>query len=707
MPLQTAIAVENNFRNGLITEATGLNFPENACTAASNVTFAFDGSVRRRLGINYESNFAQKTIDRTLAAVSTYLWKDVGGDGNTSLIVSQVGSTLYFYEVGSAGVSNGAVASTVTLTPVSGAPATNTLECQYSSGNGLLFVTHSYCEPMYISYDTTSQTATATNIILKIRDFEGDTADANAVTDRPTATLAGLEVHHKYNLYNQGWTTTNLTAWDTAFTTMPSNADVMYLFKNSSGDFTASTTVVAQVDTGMVGNTPAAKGHFILTLSSGDRDGASGFSGSTATSASYWRPSTSTFYDGRVFYAGLNQNKFNTRIYFSRIVENAGQYGNCYQDNDPTSENFFDLLPSDGGVISIPDAGAIIKLFPHTAGLVVIANRGVWLITGNQGIGFTADDYTQIKLSNINTLSNTSCVDVAGNLSWWTVEGIYMLTVGQSGGPVIQSITYSKIKTFFDAIPAASKGYARGMYDHISGVIQWVYKSTEGSTPTDIYTFDSILNFNTFTGAWYTWTIDTSLASINSILLLQTSAGSLAQVSVVDDTPHDVIDDSSNSVVSYIEANSTVVPGFIYFCSQTNGSSYSFTFGSERDLAYVDWESADTVGADYTSTFTSGYKLRGKAINKWQPIYLRLYSNNTGDTAYSFSGLWDYAVNAAANRWSNAQTITHSNSNYGTLSARIKVRGHGQALQFKVSSTSGDNFYLIGWSEYSAGNSVP
>ena len=46
--------VENNFVNGLITEATGLNFPENACTDTLNCIFYDNGKVSRRKNVRFE-----------------------------------------------------------------------------------------------------------------------------------------------------------------------------------------------------------------------------------------------------------------------------------------------------------------------------------------------------------------------------------------------------------------------------------------------------------------------------------------------------------------------------------------------------------------------------------------------------------------------------------------------------------------------------
>src|SRR5687767_6698551 len=245
MPQQAAVVVENDFSGGLVTEASGLNFPEKACTETYNCEFNMDGSVRRRLGFDFEADWTTKDINRTDKVVNTYLWKNVAGNGDLTLFVLQVGLVIYFYEViADQGFSAGAIASSVTLSPVSGAVDSELIEAQFSDGNGYLFVTHPNCDPVRISYTVATQTATGTSITIQIRDFEGAVADPYAVDERPTSTLAALNDAHEYNLRNQGWTTTNLTAWDTAQTTMPSNADVMWSFKDTTSDFDASAAAI-------------------------------------------------------------------------------------------------------------------------------------------------------------------------------------------------------------------------------------------------------------------------------------------------------------------------------------------------------------------------------------------------------------------------------------------------------------------------------
>jgi len=336
MPQQTTVAVENSFIKGLVTEATGMNFPEQAVTETFDCIYDIDGSVFRRTGFDFEPNFTTKTIDRSNRAIREYVWQNVSGNGNITVIVVQIGNTLYFYEADGTGIfSTGAQTTTVTLTPVSGAPTPDAVEAQFTDGNGYLIVTHPYCEPMRIAYDIAAHTATATSITLKIRDFEGAVADPYAVDERPTSTLAALNISHFYNLLNQGWTSGNLTAWDTAQTTMPSNVDVMWRFVDATNTFTATTAIINSV---VQGNTPAPNGHFILDLANQNRIGVmSGAPGIVNTTTGFQRPGVCAFFAGRVFYAGINFIGFNSNIYFTQIIENTMQYGNTYQQNDPTS----------------------------------------------------------------------------------------------------------------------------------------------------------------------------------------------------------------------------------------------------------------------------------------------------------------------------------------------------------------------------------
>lgn len=701
---QTGFSVENNFVNGLITEASGLNFPVGAVTETYDCVFNIDGSVERRPGFDLEDAYITETVDRSNKAISTYTWRDVAGNGDLSLSVVQVGDTLYFYQISDAGnFSQGILGNQITMTGVSGAPSISTVEAQYSSGNGLLFVTHPYCDPFYVSYDTSSEEVSATTIAVNIRDFTGDLADTYDVDERPTATLAGVDVNHLYNLYNQGWNTANLTAWDTAQTTMPSNADVMWRFVDSSDDFDAGNDSIARV---VLGNTPAPKGHFILDLFDQDRDTAAGTSGATSSGTGYFRPSSSAFFAGRLWFTGISATGFNSNIYFSQIVSDANQYGNCYQYNDPTASDLFDILPSDGGVISIPDAGTIYKLQPIPGGLCVFSANGIWFITGSTGLGFTATDYTVQQISRTPVLNASSFVNVAGRPMWWSVDNIYTITQGNGTLPNVQPVTFNNIKSFYDEIPVTSKRFARGFYDSINSIVRWVYRESSSTQITSLYEFNRVLNYNVLTNAFYPWTISDSDVKVNAIVDVDLISRSVGVVDVVDSDTTPVVDGEGNQIIAFTSSGTDVIPFSKFLVSYPEDSSYELTFASCNNTNYVDWETYGSV--DYTSYFISGYRLLGTGGRRFQNNWVRLFSRVEEDISYYFQGIWDFAnTGDGTGRWSTKQYVNHTDTNYSNASKRLKVRGRGLALQFKVTSKAGEPFHLIGWNAMQTVNTGP
>lgn len=709
MSQQAAFAVENSFIKGLVTEATGMNFPEQAVTDTYDCVFDIDGSVYRRTGFDLEENFTTKTIDRSNAAIKTYLWQNVAGNGNVTVVVVQIADTLYFYETNGTGIfSTGAQTTSVTLTPVSGAPAPDVVEAQFCDGNGYLIVVHPYCDPMRIAYDADAHTATPTTVNIQIRDFEGAINDPYAIDFRPTSTLAALDKYHHYNLLNQGWNDTNLTTWDTNQTTMPSNVDVMWRFVDTSNTFTPSNTIIASV---VQGNTPAPNGHFVLNLSNQDRSTASGIPSLVSTTTSFQRPSVCAFFAGRVFYAGINYLGFNSNIYFTQILESTNQYGDCYQTNDPTASDLFDILPSDGGVLSIPEAGTIFRMHTVPGGLAIFAANGVWFLTGSTGLGFEANDYVLLKIADIQTISDTSFVNVNGYPAWWNAEGIYMLQGSNSGTmPVVKSLTYDSFKTFYDNIPVTSKRYVRGFFDKTDGQIRWLYRSTVTTDLNKTYEYDRVLNYNFRTDAFYPWTItDNGAVKVHAILPTELITRPVLVNNVVDSSSNNVVDSSSNQVIAFSDSGNDAQQFDKYLVSYPdNAGSYNVTFAERSDTLYRDWYKYDLFGFNYVSYFITGYKLRGQAIRKFQSNWVEIYSRLDDPVSYQFQGVWDYAnTGSGTGRWSVNQTVSHTDTNYDNAFRRLKVRGHGKSLQFRVSSIENQPFDIIGWATAQTINGVP
>lgn len=466
-----------------------------------------------------------------------------------------------------------------------------------------------------------------------------------------------------------------ITTWNTALGNYPSNADQWWRFKTTSNVFDPATTVTNI----SIGLGAAPKGHYLIDAFNQQRDLVSGVTSITDITTTS-RPTNGCWFQGRVWYTGINSSQAATgtapsttwteNIYFSQVVQKVDDFGKCYQTNDPTAEDLFDLLPTDGGVIVIQGSGPIYKLFPIQNGMLVFAANGIWFITGSQGIGFTANDYTITKISNIQSISTSSYVNVMGLPYFWNEEGIYQVAPAQQGGLGVNPITVGTILSFYEDIPLESKKHVRAAYHPIDYVIQWIYRSTNSSSIDEKYTFDKVLNYNVYNKAFYPYTVDSTQGKIKAIVYITGPGGS-----------------------------SSVEAGFKYLC----GVSDNVSFSDLHDTNYVDW--ATVTAVDYTSYFITGYKLHGQAQRRFQIPYVYMYNRQIDDySSYLIQFRWDYATSGDTGRWSTTQFVENNAANYSVISRRHRVRGHGLVLQMKLSSVSGQPFDVIGWSMYETQN---
>ena len=779
MPQQVITSVENNFTKGLITESTGLNFPENAATDADNCVFTLIGDVTRREGIDFEEGGdISVQIDVTNKGMSSYVWNNPGGDGNSKLLVKQVGSSIWCYNIGAASASSPLsqhfLANGITFSGyvAVGGVFDDTQECEYADGNGYLFVYHPSCDPFYVTFDPISKTYTSARILVQIRDFVG-VLDNLSVSTRP----GFLSIEHQYNLTNQGWvkgalwsatssdvktvavgavsfnvaagltvtigdkvsitstiaaspggifqpagsnimsgnvtgyagTTLSLnitsvqsiwsgslfSSWaffpistglidtfNTAVHVYPSNSDVWWTFKDSTGTFSPATTIANQ--TFDIGNAP--KGHFVFEAFNQNRIYLLGLAGIPTINTTA-RPKTGCWFQGRVWYTGVNAQQAATadtnftswaeNIYFSQVVVSPSDFGSCFQLNDPTSETLNGLLPTDGGVVTIAGCGSVYKLFPISNGLLVFANNGVWFITGSQGIGFSANDYTVTKISNVKILTSKAFIDVMGLPYFWNEDGIYRVSATQNNSLSVEPITVGTIQTFYNNIPTVSKRFARGDYNPIDYQIQWCFRSTEEASVTERYQFDSFLNYNVYNKAFYPYSIATPTTgvSINAFV-------------------HDV------KYVTYPFTGQALPPSnFKYLSSyQLIGRGYFHGIAEEHDPTFFDWSTITPI--NYISTFTTGYKLHGKGLMKFQVPYIYTFSRNDTLTSFYIQGLWDYANDRDSNRWTVRQFIDNNDPKFGVTFRRHRLRGRGLVLQIKFTSVDQKPFDIIGWSVY-------
>lgn len=706
----STIVVENNFVRGLLTEPTAMNFPEDAAADADNVIFSATGEVTRRPGIDLEAEAVIHDINNLTSSPDVFVefkWDSVGGIGTTSLLVQQIGSKIKFFFVSDLAISAGLAPFEIDLLDYKTAVSDDLIRnntCQFTSGRGFLFIAHPFIDPLAVEYFQDTNDISVQTITVEVRDFER-LDDGLEIDERPT-TLSSL---HKYNLYNQGWDTiqpTNdgwmqvLQYWDNRRADFPSNADVFWLFRDRDGDDVGNINTSWIDRNGYRGSTPAPNGYYIYPAWNIDRSVKSGIPNLPRLSSNNSRPSCIAFYAGRIFYSGISADKFSDKIYFSQIVESDSQFGKCHQFNDPTSEAAFDLLDSDGGVISLPLISKIISMKAVGDALVVVGTNGVFVIRGTSNNAFKATDYTVEFVSDVGGISDLSIVKVDNSLIWWNYDAIYGLSTDEAGISFqVENISKTTIQKFVDQIPPDHKKWIKGAYNKKDRVVQWLCNDQPGAP---IKQYNRILELNAISKAFYPHTISTDQAP-QIVGILSISGQKLSRFknkiialdsSVVTTLSGENVEVDEEFVLPNTESFKYATSGNIY------GGNQGFTYSDSQDN-YVDWESFG--GSNYLSYFVSGHRIRGELLRPFQSSPIAVTLTDLPDGEILIRGIWDYGA-----RTTMPQSLYLRGTDIGDyLVRRVKLRGKGRAFQLRFDSVDDHPFSLVGWATYDTGGQQP
>lgn len=593
---------------GLYTEGGYLDTPVEAWRDAENVVPNLDGSVQRRKGIDYELDYTVTTsvtdsVHNEQAFVVEH-WNSVGGDGSRNFIVVQKGATIEFYDNVGDGVGASRRPFTIDLTSYK--PSTNpntigTSPIQTVSGNGRLVIVSQDSEPLLVEFDDSTNTITVTQLDIKIRDFAGlqstESGSPISVTTNPNV----LDASHNYNLLNQGWLAAHITSYDSAIGLFPDNTQQWTVGKDSTDTFTP-----ALLDKHDFGTSPAPRGRFILDLFNRNYSGVSGIGGITTLTERY-RPTTTAFFAGRIWYAGINSENFSTWVLFSRVATSADEFEQCHQVNDPTAEILSDLLDSDGGVIPIQDAGSIVKLAPLGNGMVVFADNGVWQIISGEN-GFTASSYSVHKISSIGCISAQSVVLVEDTLMFCGNGGIYALTYSDSAGSIssgafsVKSISDATIKSKYEEIVPNARPFIRAVYNEEDQVVHFAFSSDPDHSATiDRFCKDTLLSFDARTQAWYiskfydltedqvdAYTLEGTAVKTPCVYDLWLSKGRssiTADFQVIESDLDTVVDSSGDNVVIRSSIDATRDRTLKFWASKFHRHSGRGTYGTRINSA--------------------------------------------------------------------------------------------------------------------------
>lgn len=713
------------FNKGLITERGELTFPEGASVDELNMSLERDGSRRRRLGLAYESGYVldpdplpspPNILTPKYAegyATSVHLWENVGGTAGLNFVVIQNGATLHFYQESSGALSSNKKYFTVDLSSYAKptGKGASTVEVDTTSIEGILVVASSEINTIKITYgihgplvgSSYPDFISVEEVNFKIRDFEfqGDTQDYAEDSSEDTVN-AGRE----YDTKNTGWVGDKgddaLETYITSESSYPPLSLPWYAGKDSNGDFDVDEWKKIFSGTSLIAN-----GHYILDLYNQDRESASGISGLNSVVGSRFK--TVTSYAGRVFYSGMS-GKYSNKVFFSRLFYQTDRIGECYQINDPTSENLSDLLDTDGGVIDIPDAYNIQKLQVLGPFLIVLAENGVWSVSGVDNV-FRATEYAISKITEVGLAYTGSFVSAQGRPYWWSESGIHTLTAGEGGGLKEQNISINTIQTFWGEIDAAKRAQVKGTYDEFNQRVVWMY-------PDDTETTDGKLNnllfFDEALTAFYPWRVNDADASQYLLEPFYVKGKLTGQVefNVIDSNGDKVVDSSGNQVVVTRDARDYTSSQLTFLVRDTSGQ---LTFAEFTDTDFLDWGSAN-----YESYAEAGYDFLGDLTRKKNLIYTTIYCGVTEEgvtgndnDGFEFirpssclvSSYWDYKTtvsDTAQQAYRLKKLPIPSGAGafdypFTVTTSRLRVRGRGRSMRLRFESEQGKDFHLLGF----------
>ena len=345
-----------------------------------------------------------------------------------------------------------------------------------------------------------------TDLTLKIRDTSVGAQDYMNVADMlPKTTYA-----HLYNLLNQGWTVETLAEFYVARRMFPANNLAMqYLKDNKTSKFKPENLLNMTF-----GNTPAAKGHFILDYFNQDRATVSNvetvmdnlvgainkvFEDKSLSdrvtiddirSTDITNPADADkeipvvkprasfvadtcAYAGRIFYLAGD-----TVLYSQVIAEDISKAGQCYSEADPTSEELSDVVETDGGHISLPEIGEGIKLAQLGTYLLIFGTRDNMFITGTANNLFTATAYTTGTLPVSPTQAPDSFVNTEFGLFYWGTTSVNIIGAAQDGlAP--KDLTTDRMLNWFGRLTNTQHKWCKGVYSAAKKKVYWFYPSDE------------------------------------------------------------------------------------------------------------------------------------------------------------------------------------------------------------------------------------
>lgn len=275
--------------------------------------------------------------------------------------------------------------------------------------------------------------------------------------------------------------------------------------------------------------------------------------------AEEFRPNCVKAFASRIFYGGINSSKYSNTIFYSNIVTEDIKSGleNCYTENDPTSRFLNATIATDGGYISINDAGEIMGMEVVGSILCVVCSNGVYGISGANR-AFTATSQSVKKISNVGCISPKSIKVIDNSLVYVGEYALNILELNNISADMTPAdMTKDRINVLFNSIPLSSKKYIKTIYDDIKSIVYFLYNSeeTNGNDPD----FNSVLIYNVVKDSFFKFSFNKNNYKIKDAFINEKNYKDdiRLKLSCMDDTSIKFFEFKNNNFLDYVDADYT------------------------------------------------------------------------------------------------------------------------------------------------------
>lgn len=752
MPKQSQKAEVNSFIGGLITESSPLNFPTHASADELNFELKRDGSRHRRLGMDFEPGYALvdsglTPTDLATAGYSSFKWLSAGGITTANFVVFQIADRLYFFNADLGAISSG-YRGYLELTQFP-----SEVVFSMDSVNGMLVVVSGSENVAVVTYDGANFTLTYER--LQTRDLWGVEETIDPKYEADVSYRGGDNTQHRYNLHNQSWGIPRKNAqgvkvdpagyYNQELSKFPSNSEQVWaglqmqaVAANQQPYERMFTNLYDEV---LGSNSVAAKGYFIIDLLNRGQGRQDAIAANNAkypeTAFSYapprdftpGGPSCIAEFAGRMFYGGFGGQvlggdarspNLGNYVFFSKLVKSSPDINKCYQEGDPSSRDSSDVVDTDGGFVRIAGAQNILAMRAMGIYLVVIAENGIWGITGGtQSSGFSATSYKVDKLSAFGAVAPQSVVVDGDTCYYWANDGIYIISKNQFGDLGVNNMTIQTIQTLYQNIPNLAKQKAFGGYDQINKKVRWLYKTGtlfDVSSNTMELVYDAALQNFTQNRIFNSTTNNAEVAGVfQSQLFIQDVSENDVYVATdpvfVSSDPVQVTSNGLLSTKQYLR----------YFTFKKDNNVVYITVSYYNQPQWLDWKSADNVGTDAAAYCLTGAVTGGDSSLDKQIPYLTMHFVRTENAVDSnlvptnqssclIRSQWNFANAIQSNKWSPlvqayryrkvrfSEDISDTyDTGFAIIATKNKLRGKGKAFALYFQTEPGKDCQILGW----------